>query len=93
MSTEIIITIISTLGVGAILERVAKWFFGDKQNHDANKDNDSHQREKDYFEMVDKRAEKEVQKEVQKILSCTELCDHADLCPVQKFWRNEKEEK
>ena len=56
----------SILGSGAICGAIG-WFFGGKQANKNTIDNDSHQREKDFFEIVDSRTEREVKKTIKKV--------------------------
>lgn len=82
MTTELIIAIIGSAGFGAILT----WFFGGRQSHKNSVDNDSHTREKEFFDIVDQRAQKEVSSEVDKIIRCAKKCSHSSNCPIINLW-------
>lgn len=80
----------SILGSGAICGAIG-WFFGGKQANKNTIDNDSHQREKDFFEIVDSRTEREVKKTIKKVTKCAKKCSHSANCPVIDMWGDEEE--
>lgn len=78
MISETITTIIASLGLGG----VGGWFFGGRQNHNNTVNNDSHKREKEFFDLVDSRAEKEISKQTKRIIKFAKKCPHSGNCPV-----------
>lgn len=80
-----IISALGGLGFGAILT----WFFGGRQAHSNSVDNDSHQREKDFYDLVDNRAEKEVTRQTKRIIKCASVCPHSGNCPVINEFKDE----
>ncbi len=85
---EYVIPILSALG-GLGIGEILRWLFGGKQSNKNTVDNDSHQREKDYFEMVDARTERETNKNVRRIIRCAKHCVHSANCPVLIQWSEE----
>lgn len=85
MISDYISHILTALGTGW-----AGWFFGGRQSNKNKIDNDSHQREKDFFDIVDSRTEKEVKKTVKKVTKCAKRCPHSANCPVLDLWDDEE---
>lgn len=85
---NIILPIITGLG-GIILT----WFFGGRQGNKNTVDNDSHQREKDYYDMVENSASKKTDENIKIILRCASKCSHSLNCPILNLWGDSNEEE
>lgn len=71
---------------------VLTWFFGGRQKNKNDVDNDSHQREKEFFDLVDKRTEREINKNMKRVIKCAKHCNHSINCPVLINWEDEVED-
>lgn len=69
-----------------VITLIAGWVFGGRQKNKITEDNESHQREKDFFEIVDKRTEREVSKTMKRIMKCANRCPYSASCPVKDIW-------
>lgn len=82
MNITDLLPFIGTFIAGLGLNAFGSWIFGGRQNNKNTVDNDSHQREKEFFEMVEDRTEKETNKVLKRVTRCAKRCQHSVNCPV-----------
>jgi len=87
---NILSVIIPSILSSGIVGTIVCWYFGGKQANKNTIDNDSHQREKDFFDIVDSRTDKELEKTIKKVTKCAKRCPHSANCPVIDMWGDEE---